>query len=116
MRQPALLLVVVLFLMIPDSGNGSPLKGKHAFAEEIEPGSRQRYQVEFRGGERACVIVRGKAELELSVYDATGNLIAKDDAGGNFASVIWYPPRNAVYRFEIRNLGDSPNECYISLK
>jgi hypothetical protein len=116
MRHPVLLLGAALLLMIPDSGSGSPLGGKHALSAEIEAGSRQRFQADFRGGERACVIVKGKTDLELHVYDAKGNLIAKDDAGGNFASVIWYPPRDAAYRFEIRNLGDIQNDCYISLK
>jgi hypothetical protein len=121
MTRFMLLLVVGLMLAIPGSGGGSPLDGKHSLdPQRIPKGARLRFEKEFRGGERACVIVKGDhkpvVDLSVSVYDQKGNLIAKDDAGGDFVTAIWYPPRDAIYRIDIVNPGADYNDCYISLK
>jgi len=66
---------------------------------------------EFKGGERACVIVSGNglSYLGLYVYDANGNCIARDDHGNyatrDDAAVEWYPSRAGRYAIEVKNLG-----------
>jgi hypothetical protein len=122
MTRIILFLVVGLLLAVPGPGGGSPVQGKHSFGEpqRIPKGARVRFEKEFRGGERACVIVRGDhkpvVDLSVAIYDQNGNLIAKDDAGGDFVAAIWYPPRDATYRVDIVNPGAEYNDCYISLK
>jgi hypothetical protein len=114
-------IIVGLVLSHPGPGGGSPLEGKLSLGEQrIPKGKRLRFEKQFRGGERACVIVKGDhdpvVDLSVSVYDQKGNLIAKDDAGGDFVSAIWYPLRDAIYRIEIVHSGADYNECDITLK
>jgi hypothetical protein len=121
MKRMLLLAVLASVLAIPGPGAGSPVEGKHSLGRQrIPEGARARIDKEFRGGERACVIVKGDhdpvVDLELSVYDQKGNLVAEDKGGGDFVAVIWYPPRNAVYRIQIVNPGQAYNDLYISLK
>ncbi len=111
---------LALILSLPASGGSSPLKGKHAAKEKISEQSALPLEMEFKGGERACVIVRGDhrpvVDLRVTVYDAQGKVVAKDDRGGDIVTVIWYPPRDAVYRIEIVNPGEAYNVCYVSFK
>jgi len=121
MKRIALLAVVAVMLAIPGPGGGSPVQGKHSLGRQRVPErAKVQFKKEFRGGERACVIVTGDhdpiVDLGLYVYDQKGTLIAKDEAGGDFVAVMWYPPRDAVYRIEISNPGETYNACYISLK
>jgi hypothetical protein len=120
MTRKTLFLVAAL-LAVPESGGGSPLEGKISLGvQRVAKQGRLRFEKEFRAGERACVIVRGDhkpvVDLSLAVFDEKGNLIGKDASGGDFVSVIWYPPRDAVYRVEIVNPGEEYNDCYISLR
>jgi hypothetical protein len=121
MKRILLLAVCASVLAIPGPGAGSPVEGKLSLGRQrIPERARARIDKEFRGGERACVIVKGDHEpvvdLELSVYDDRGKLVAEDKAGGDFVAVIWYPPRDAVYRIEFFNPGAAYNDLYISLK
>ena len=44
------------------------------------------------------------ANIEVTIRDAKGNVIAQDKAAGNVAAVMWYPPRNGDYAIEVRSL------------
>ncbi len=121
MKRAALFVMLGCVLLVPGSGTGSPLKGKHSLGRQrIPERGRVRFEGEFRAGERACVIVKGDhdpvVDLGLYVYDEKGELVTKDENGGDFVAVIWYPPRDAKYRVEIANPGQTFNDCYISLK
>jgi len=86
---------------------------------------------EFRGGQRACVIVVGDhdpvVELEVRVYEtekdstAEGKLVARDGGGKDVLGAVWVPARTGPYRIVILN--PSPfgpknpyNRCYIAVK
>jgi hypothetical protein len=121
MRRLVLFGTLAVLLAIAGSGNSSPIKGKHAASDQRIGGkSRLALKMEFRGGERACVIVQGShnpvVDLVVTVLDATGKVVAKDDGGGDFVAAIWYPPRTAVYGIQILNAGEEDSTCYISLK
>jgi hypothetical protein len=94
-----------------------PTAGNHKLDAQSE---KQVYQGEFRAGQRACVIVMGDHDpvvnLGLFVYDANGNLVARDEGGGDFVAVIWYPPRTATYRVKLKNPGTEWNKCWVSVQ
>jgi len=120
MKRTIVVLVVLLSGLLVAVGHGSPLTGKRAFEERIGGQDNFILREKFRGGQRACVIVRGDHEpivnLVLSVYDAKDQLVAEDRGGGDYVAVIWYPPRDALYKIKVHNPGVDHNVCYISLK
>jgi hypothetical protein len=121
MIRLSFLSMLLLMIAAATSGNTSPVDGKQALGRaRIEAADHLVFEKEFRGGERACVIVKGDHEpvvdLSLSVYDAKGVLVARDAGAGDYVAVIWYPPRDARFRIEIVNPGTQFNQCYISLK
>jgi|SRR5262245_4043474 len=120
MKRSIVFLVMLLSGLLVGIGDGSPLTGKRAFAERIPGADSHIFREKFRGGQRACVIVRGDhkpvVNLALSVYDAKDELVAEDRGGGDYVAVIWYPPRDALYKIKVHNPGIEYNDCYISLK
>jgi hypothetical protein len=36
--------------------------------------------------------------------------------GRDFAAVMWYPPRQEMYRVAVHSYGKEYNECYIAIK
>jgi hypothetical protein len=109
--------------------------GRDAFVpstKKTEIGERE-YQFQFKGGERASVVVIGDhrpvVDLELYVYEVNeqgteGKLVAQDGGPGlkDRVGVVWYPPRTATYRIVIRNPSEyeeksNPyNECSIAIR
>src|SRR5690348_1542823 len=61
----------------------------------------------FRGGELALVTVKGDGgtKLDLYIYDAAGNLVAKDEEGYVTCIGIFVPPRAGYYYVEVVNRG-----------
>jgi hypothetical protein len=111
------------------------LIGPDAFVpatKKTEIGERE-FQFQFKGGERASVVVIGDhipiVDLEIYVYEvneqgAEGKLVAQDGGPGlkDRIAVAWYPPRTATYRIVIRNPSEfeakkNPhNECRIAIR
>ena len=69
----------------------------------------------FRGGEVARVFVRGDTDtdLDLYVYDASGELVAFDNDATDVCLAIWRPSRTGIYRIEVVNLGSVYNDFVI---
>jgi hypothetical protein len=116
-----IILGLILAAFLADPGTGSPLKGKASLGfKKMEKESAIEFEEIFRGGERACVIVQGDhnpiVDLELSVFDSRGKLVAKEERSGDLLAAIWYPPRDAVYKIRLVNPGTDFNVVYISLK
>jgi hypothetical protein len=123
-------LASVMMMLSFGFGHGEPVRGSRGFVQrlggaalgndgKLAPGTAD-FQEAFRGGRRACVIVKGDhrpvVDLALSVYDANGRLVAKDEGRGDFVAAVWYPPRDATYRIVIHNPGKEYNDCYIVVK
>jgi YD repeat-containing protein len=88
---------------------------------KLDPGAKIKVQpIRFKGNERACVFLIGDhdpdMDLAIYIYDEKGNLVAKDDAGGDFCAAIWYPPHTAAYTIELESRGNVYNLCYLSIK
>lgn len=67
------------------------------------------YCVEFRGGEPAHVTLLGigARDLNVYVYDDSGQLVASDTSLGVDCWVEWFPEVTAMYRIEVENVGDA---------
>ncbi len=129
-RLAALLTAVVLVTASGHVGIGSPVSGQKRVGSDIkiEPKAAFEFTEKFRGGERACVIVRGdhksevrgdpdsEVDLGVHVFDQHSNPVIKVENSGDLVSAIWYPARDAVYKIKIVNPGPTTNNCYISLK
>ena len=121
MKRIILLFAGLLPLLSGAFSNGSPMTGKRALGYvKIEGGGNFVHREKFRGGERACVIATGDHDpvvnLGLFIYDAQDRLVAQDEGPGDYVAVIWYPPRDAVYKIKVHNTGEQFNKCWISMK
>ena len=118
-----LMLALVACLAFAPIGVGSPIDGSTALDGELKDDVWSTARM-FRGGQRASVIVIGSREnaanIELTVRDAKGKLIVEDKANGGLAgtivAVLWYPPRDAEYRIEVRQPGAQNREFYCAIK
>lgn len=65
------------------------------------------YRMNFRGEERAAILVSGDgdSDLDLYVYDDRGNLICKDDDDTDDMLCAWTPRYTGQFRIEIKNRG-----------
>ena len=73
------------------------------------PGRVQTFTAMVYGGQLARVEVRGdrdpRADLDLYVYDAYGNLVAVDDDSTNFCIGQWVPNFTGVVTIRVVNHG-----------
>lgn len=121
MKRIVLFLAVGSALCFATLGSSSPLTGKRNLGvKRIEGTDFITFKEKFRGGERACILVKGDhnpvVDLGVAVYDEKDRLVVKDEGGGEYVAAIWYPPRDAVYKIKIVNSGTQHNMCYISMK
>jgi hypothetical protein len=87
----------------------------HAVAR-VEAFSKVSYDIHFRGGEFATVIVAGDGDTDLDVfvYDENGHLIAFDDDPTDDCVATWTPIWTGRFRIEVRNLGLVSNRFEIT--
>jgi hypothetical protein len=103
---------------LADGGPVDRLKPGRARLESKERGKLGEF--DFKGGERACVIVMGDhnpiVDLVLEIRDAEEQVVAKYDRGGDIGAAIWYPPRDGRYSIHLYNPGKEYNEVYVVIK
>ena len=118
-----LALVLLSSLSLAPFGVSSPIGGSTAQSPELQDGVWTTTRT-FRAGERACVLSIGNRDdapnLEVTIRDAKGILIAEDKAGGslvgNIVAVMWYPPHDGDYRIEVRNPESRSKKAYVVIK
>jgi hypothetical protein len=123
-RLVGMLCTAIILLLSTPGGQASPLNGGWAERPTVPGGQVPSFTQTFKGGERACVMVVGDHQpvvaLRLKVEDASGNLVAEDNYGGDYCAVIWYPPRDGKYRIsiDVPHIGgpEDFNRLYISVK
>jgi hypothetical protein len=129
MRRAALVVGIAGLLAAAHDGTAGPVGGTVGRYYKLEAGSTLRFAAEFKGGERACVIVKGdhdpRVDITIAVFEVKGGSgakeqslvpVAKDTAGGDLCSVIWYPPRTARYAVEISSSGGVWNKIWLAVK
>lgn len=122
MRSIGFASILALLALVP-LGVGSPTRGTESFVGQVVGADGWTDTRHYRGGERASVLVIGDhkevPQLEVTVYDAKGAVVATDKTSNRLVSdmvgVVWFPPRDGDYRIVVRN-PDSPNKCYIAIK
>jgi hypothetical protein len=76
------------------------------------------YNEDFRGGELATISLEGDGttDLDLYVFDMNGNLVVRAIGLTDRETVRFFPPANATYRVEVRNLGNDSNQYTINMR
>jgi hypothetical protein len=137
-RTFGLILVGITGLLYAGLGEAGSVKGPVAFGAKIGPKGTLILSkanagdlTKFKGGRRACVIVKGDhnpiVPVTVEILDEKDNVVARDDPaagatspgakGNDLAAVIWYPPRDGHYRIRIHNHGvEIYNDCYIVIQ
>lgn len=74
------------------------------------------YNISFRGGEPALVMVigDGDTDLDLYVYDSNGNLVAYDDDYSDNCVCTWTPRWTGKFRIKIVNRGNVYNRYVLT--
>jgi hypothetical protein len=129
MRRVALVVGLAGLLTLASYGLAGPVQGSLGSYYKLEPGSRLRFAGQFKGGERACVIVKGDhdppADITITVFELkqdpitkeiVENPVARDNAGGDLCSVIWYPPRTTRYAVQVSSNGSVWNKIWVAVK
>ncbi len=77
----------------------------------VRANSTDVYNVQFRGGELALVIVSGDGDTDLDLYgyDPAGNCVASDADYTDDCVVSWVPTRTQTYKIKIKNRGNISN-------
>jgi len=99
--------VVALADDVAESGTRGAINGPARWTEVVSSGRTDSYRIAFRGGESAGVAVSGDgdSDLDLYVFDESGNLICKDESGADDMLCRWRPRWNGHFIVKIRNLG-----------
>lgn len=73
----------------------------------VRPLSTHTFQIAFRGGEYARVVVEGggSTDLDLYIYDQWGRSVDSDDDDTDYCLTRWYVSSAAVYTVKIVNRG-----------
>lgn len=58
-----------------------------------------------------AVIGDGGTDVDIEVFDASGNMVAKDDKFTDLALVRWVPTKTQEYTIKVKNLGSEDNVC-----
>jgi len=109
-----LVLVGVISLSVAIPGLASSINGgcgNHVIA----PYSRDSFRVTFRRAESARVAVTGdgSSDLDLYVYDANGNQVAKDDDYSDDCLAVWMPRWTGAFTIVVVNRGSNYNQYAI---
>ncbi len=86
--------------------------GPQSADERVNANSTDRYEITFRGGEEARIVVDGDGDtdLDLYIYDENNNLITKDDDNTDYCICTWTPKWTGKFTIRIVNRGSVYNE------
>ena len=87
--------------------------GPKRHSDCVNAHATDQYNITFRGGQNAIVIVSGDGDtdLDLFVYDENGNLIDSDTDGTDDCICTFTPRWTGKFKIKIRNHGSVYN-CY----
>ena len=114
-RLPIALAALLALSLLIEVG-GSPAyagasRGQRRWSEKIQARSSVTYNIEFAGGKTAELAIIGNSDtdVDILVYDKSGNRIAQDVGLSDLGMVRWTPGSTQTYRIEIKNLGNTWN-------
>lgn len=85
--------------------------GPSHVSRSISAGAEDTLEFEYRGLERAIVVLQGNSQtdLDLYVYDPNGNLVVSETNQTDSCSVRWTPRWTGKHRIVIKNQGATIN-------
>jgi len=109
-------MIAVLIFGATAPGLAGAVRGPVYARDAVNPGSADVYRITFRGGEIARVALSGDGDtdLDLYVYDESGNLIAKDDDRSDDCYVSWIPRWTGSFKIRVVNRGRVYNEYVLA--
>ena len=109
--DPRLLAIIVPLERRARSIDRGSLRGPRQLYGQVASATRREHTIEFRGGEPAVVYVSGDgdSDLDLFVYDESGQLVASATGPRDECVARWQPDRQGRFRVEVRNLGPASN-------
>jgi hypothetical protein len=119
MKAIAKIFVVVLLLGATSAASfASPVRGPLSDTARCPANRTIFYNEVFRGGENATVSIvgDGDTDLDLYVYDANGNLIARAVGLSDRETISFFPFQTGTFRIEVRNLGNVWNQYTITMR
>ncbi len=119
MQAIAKIFVVVALLATNMSVSlAGPDRGPVAGVRRVSAFSSMDFVETLRGNEFTTVTIAGDGDTDLDIYvwDANGNLVARAIGLTDRESVSFVPNFTSTYRIEIRNLGNVWNQFAISIR
>jgi hypothetical protein len=107
----AALLALAVLTDVGGSAAAGASRGQRRWSEKIQAQSSVTYNIEFAGGKTAefAIIGNSDTDVDILVYDKSGNRIAQDVGLSDLGLVRWTPGSTQTYRIEVKNLGNTWN-------
>lgn len=88
-----------------------------AHKDTVKANGTDVYNIRFRGGERACVVVSGDGDtdLDLYIYDENDNLITSDTDYSDDCVCVWNPRWTGNFKIKIINRGPVYNRYVMAV-
>jgi hypothetical protein len=98
-------LAAQLELSAAAAGSRSPVGRSARHRDRVDPYATDIYTVRFRGGETAAAAVAADSryDLDLYVYNDSGNLVSYDNDTTSIGICSWYPGRTKDYFLAVKN-------------
>lgn len=95
-----------------------PIGGPISHLDRVSARTADIYRVACWGNEQVRIVVRGDGDtdLDLYVYDASGNLLAWDNDGTDLCIVRFTPSNAGEYILRVVNLGWVYNEYLLTVE
>lgn len=93
--------------------------GARRWTRKVPKSSEVVYRITFladktaRGIAEFAVMGDGSTDVDIEVYDAKGQLIAKDEYLTDLAVARWKPAVTQEYTIKVKNLGTEDNVCHM---
>jgi len=111
-------LVVVVLLGMTAYTPANSKDGARRWTKTLKRGSEVIYKIVFQSERNVqrqqaefAVIGDGSTDVDIEVYDAQGNMVAKDTFYSDLALCRWAPQSTQEYTIKVKNLGSEDNVC-----
>jgi hypothetical protein len=91
------------------AGSRAPVANYARHRDRVNPYATDVYRVRYRGGERARATVQAdyRYDIDLYIYNSSGNLVAYDNDSTSIGICTWNPSRTRDYYLNLKNTTSS---------
>jgi hypothetical protein len=97
------LVVIALLAAFPMATYAGRCKGSAMHKDVVRKGYVDTYRECFDKDEVAVVTAVGDGDIDIFVYDKTGNLLVHDVEADGTPACVWRPKYTGIYSIQIRN-------------